>query len=277
MGILLISLPLFSQANAGRILGSVTDQTGGVMAGAAVTVTDVQRGISRILTTDQAGEYAAPGLLPGTYTVRVEANGFKTSEHTGILLEVGKDIRVDLSLRPGARSDKITITGELPIVEITSATLGGTMSNQIINDLPLNGRNYQNLLPLRPGIVIYPGGGGWTQSTNGLRPDDNVYLIDGLANNEPWTGMSIVNGETLAGDASTILPLDAIHEFNTEENPRAEYGWKPGGVVNVGLKSGTNSLHGTAYVFGRDGALDARNYFNPAPAPKYPIALEQVG
>ena len=277
MGILLISLPLFSQANAGRILGSVTDQTGGVMAGAAVTVTDVQRGISRILTTDQAGEYAAPGLLPGTYTVRVEANGFKTSEHTGILLEVGKDIRVDLSLRPGARSEKITVTGEPPSMEITSATLGGTMSNQIINDLPLNGRNYQNLLPLRPGVVIYPGGGGWTQSTNGLRPDDNVYLIDGLANNEPWTGMSIVNGETLAGDASTILPLDAIQEFNTEENPRAEYGWKPGGVVNVGLKSGTNSLHGTAYAFGRDGALDARNYFNPAPAPKYPIALEQFG
>src|SRR5882672_2099497 len=277
MVIVLISLPLFSQANAGRILGSVIDQTGGVMAGATVTVTDVQRGISRTLTTDQAGEYAAPSLLPGTYAVRAEANGFKISEHAGILLEVGKDVRVGFSLRPGARSEMITVTGELPNMEITSSTLGGTLSNQIINDLPLNGRNYQNLLPLRPGVVIYPGGGTLTQSTNGLRPDDNVYLIDGLTNNEPWTGMSIVNGETLAGDASTILPLDAIQEFNTEENPRAEYGWKPGGVVNVGLKSGTNSLHGTAYAFGRDGALDARNYFNPAPAPKYPIALEQFG
>jgi outer membrane receptor protein involved in Fe transport len=277
IGMLLVCFPLFSQANFGRILGSVTDQTGGVMADVTVIVTDVQRGISRTLTTDQAGEYAAPSLLPGTYTVRVESTGFNTSEHTGILLEVGKDVRVNFSLRPGARSEKITVTGELPIVEITSATLGGTLSNQIINDLPLNGRNYQNLLPLRPGVVIYPGGGGGTQSTNGLRPDDNVYLIDGLTNNEPWTGASIVNGETLAGDASTILPLDAIQEFNTEENPRAEYGWKPGAVVNVGLKSGTNSLHGTAYGFGRDGSWDARNYFNPAPTPKYPLALEQFG
>jgi hypothetical protein len=277
MVIVLISLPLFSQANAGRILGSVVDQTGGVIAGVTVTVTDVQRGISRILTTDQAGEYAAPSLLPGTYAVRAEANGFKISEHAGILLEVGKDVRVDFSLRPGARSEMITVTGELPTMEITSATLGGTLSNQIINDLPLNGRNYQNLLPLRPGIVIYPGGGALTQSTNGLRPDDNVYLVDGLTNNEPWTGMSIVNGETLAGDASTILPLDAIQEFNTVENPRAEYGWKPGGEVNVGLKSGTNSLHGTAYAFGRDDSWDARNFFNRAPAPKYPVALEQFG
>src|SRR5258706_5643364 len=100
MAIFLISFPLFSQASAGRILGSVTDQTGSVMAGAAVTVTDVQRGISRILTTDQAGEYAAPSLLPGTYMVRVEANGVKTSEHAAILLQVGKDVRVDLSLQP---------------------------------------------------------------------------------------------------------------------------------------------------------------------------------
>src|ERR1700693_718908 len=277
MAIVLISLPLFSQANAGRILGSVVDQTGGVMAGATVTVTDVQRGISRTLTTDQAGEYAAPSLLPGTYAVRADANGFKISEHAGILLEVGKDVRVDFSLRTGARSETITVTGELPTVEITSATLGGTLSNQIINDLPLNGRNYQNLLPLRPGIVIYPGGGAFTQSTNGLRPDDNVYLIDGLSNNEPWTGASIVNGPTLAGDVSTILPLDAIQEFNSEENPRAEYGWKPGAVVNVGLKSGTNSLHGTAFAFGRDGAMDARNYFNAAPNPKLPRTLEQWG
>src|ERR1700730_1128482 len=125
MGIFLISVPLFSQANAGRILGSVTDQTGGVMAGVTVTVTDVQRGISRTLTTDQAGEYAAPSLLPGSYAVRAEANGFKISEHAGILLEVGKDVRVDFSLRPGARSEKITVTGELPTMEITSAALGG--------------------------------------------------------------------------------------------------------------------------------------------------------
>jgi hypothetical protein len=277
IGILLACLPLFSQANFGRILGTITDHSGGVIAGATVTIFDTQRGISRTLTTDDAGEYVAPSLLPGTYTVRAETTGFKTHERSGILLEVGRDVRVDLSLQPGVQSEKITITSTLPMLQTTNATLGGTLSNETINDLPLNGRNYQNLLPLRPGVTIYPGGGSWTQSTNGLRPDDNVYLVDGLTNNEPWTGMSIVNGDTLAGDASTLLPLDAIQEFATEENAPAEYGWKPGGIVNVGLKSGTNSLHGTAYAFGRDGAWDARNFFNPAPAPKYPIALEQFG
>lgn len=277
IGMLLVCFPLFSQANFGRILGTITDQSGGVIAGATVTVTDTQRGTSRTLTTDDAGEYVAPSLLPGTYKVRAGTKGFKTYERSGILLEVGRGIRVDMSLSPGPQSEKITVTSTLPLLQTTNAILGGTLSNQTINDLPLNGRNYQNLLPLRPGVTIYPGGGSWTQSTNGLRPDDNVYLVDGLTNNEPWTGMSIVNGGTLAGDASTILPLDAIQEFATEEDPPAEYGWKPGGVVNVGLKSGTNSLHGTAYAYGRDGAWDARNFFNPAPAPKYPIALEQFG
>src|ERR1700726_702174 len=108
IGVFLLCLPSFAQGTAGRILGTVTDQSGGVIAGATVTVTDVQRGIPRTLTTDQAGEYAAPSLLPGTYAVRAEANGFKISEHAGILLEVGKDVRVDFSLRPGARSETIT-------------------------------------------------------------------------------------------------------------------------------------------------------------------------
>jgi hypothetical protein len=275
--ILLFSVPLFSQANTGRILGVASDQTGRVILGATVTVTDTQRGFSRTLTTDNAGEYVASSLIPGIYTVRVDATAFKTFEHSGIRLEVGKDVRVDLPLQLGLRSEKITVSGDLPILETTSATLGGTLSNQTLNDLPLNGRNYQNLLPLRPGMTIYPGGGAWTQSTDGLRPDDNDYLVDGLTINEPFTGMSLINGGALAGDASTTLPLDAIQEFNTEQNPRAEYGWKPGGIVNVGLKSGVNSLHGTAYAFGRDASWDARNYFNPAPATKYPVVLQQFG
>src|ERR1700681_3009953 len=116
MVIVLISLPLFSQANAGRILGSVTDQTGGVIAGVTVTVTDVQRGIPRTLTTDQAGEYAAPSLLPGTYAVRAEAKGFKTVEHSGLLLEVGQNLRIDLTLQTGDQTQTVTVTGEPPMV-----------------------------------------------------------------------------------------------------------------------------------------------------------------
>ncbi len=155
--IFLGGLPAFSQANLGRILGAVTDQTGGVVAGATLTILDVQRGISRSLTTDNAGEYNAPNLTPGTYTVRAESKGFKTAERSGIPLEVGKDVRVDLTLQPGEQAEKITVTGELPMVETTNATLGGTLSNETINELPLNGRNYQNLLSLRPGVLLFPG------------------------------------------------------------------------------------------------------------------------
>jgi carboxypeptidase family protein/TonB-dependent receptor-like protein len=283
VGVLLACAPAFSQGNQGRILGTITDKTGGVVSNATVTVLDVERGVSRTLTTDDAGEYSAPQLLPGTYKVRAESKGFSTTERSGILLEVGKEIRVDLSLSPGQQNQTITVTEQLPVVETTNATLGGTLSNQTINDLPLNGRNYQNLLSMRPGVLTEAGGGSWTQSTNGVRPEDNVYMVDGMLNVGAFSALSIMNAPALAGDAASILPIDAIQEFNVEENPRAEYGWKPGAVINVGVKSGTNSLHGTAYAFGRDTGFDARNFFTrvsegcTAPCPKTELNLEQYG
>jgi len=269
--------PLFAQSNAGRILGTITDQSGGVIVGATVTVTDTQRGIARNLTTDAEGEYAAPSLLPGAYTVRAEAQGFKTVDRAGILLEVGQNIRIDLSLQPGEQAQTVEVNEQAPLVDTMSATLGGALSNTTINELPLNGRNYENLLSLRPGITSYPGGGNFTQSTNGVHADSNVYLIDGLANDSPWEGQSVINGGAIAGDAQTILPIDAIQEFNTVENPPAEYGWKPGAIVNVGLKSGSNNIHGTAYAFGRSDRFDARDYFDASPLPKAPLNFEQFG
>jgi hypothetical protein len=287
LGVFLGCLPLFGQTYNGRILGTVTDQTGAALTGAEVVITDVQRGVTRTLTTDQAGEYVAPDLSPGIYKVRASAKGFKAVERPNIQLEVAKDIRIDLALQPGQVSETVVVSGEVPLLDTTSSTLGGTLSNQTINDLPLNGRNYENLLQLRPGVVRYPGGGFSTTSTNGLRAEDNNYVVDGLYNSEPYSGQGIINGAGIAGDSATILPIDAIQEFNLQENPPAEYGWKPGAVVNVGLKSGTNSLHGTAFAFGRDGnPLDARNYFNCAsepcafsqiPSPKNPRTLEQFG
>jgi hypothetical protein len=274
---LLFSSPLFSQGNLGRITGTILDQSGGAIAGATVTVLDVNRGVSRTLTTGDSGEYNAPNLLPGAYTVRAEAKGFKKVEQQKILLEVGKELRVDLSLQPGEISQTITITEAPPMVETTNATLGGTISNETINDLPLNGRNYINLLTLRPGMNVYAGGGSFTRSANGTRAEDIGYLLDGLRNDDPLTGSSVLNAAIPAGDSSTSLPIDAIQEFNTEQNPKAEFGWKPGAIVNAGIKSGTNSIHGTAFAFGRDTALDARNFFDAAPLPKAAIGLEQFG
>src|ERR1700722_554238 len=280
----LVCAPLFSQGNQGRISGTITDQSGGVIAGASITVKDVERGVTRTLTTVDSGEYNAPNLLPGRYTVRAEAKGFKVVERENILLEVGKEIRVDIPLQAGEVSQTITITEAAPMVETTNATLGGTLSNETINDLPLNGRNYINLLTLRPGMNVYAGGGSFTRSANGTRAEDIGYLVDGLRNDDSFTGSSVLNAAIPAGDSSTSLPIDAIQEFNTEQNPKAEFGWKPGAIVNAGIKSGTNSIHGTAFAFGRDTGLDARNFFDAAPTPKCPdpcakapIGLEQFG
>ena len=275
--VLLFSLPAFPQGNTGRILGSVTDQSGSYVAGAPVAVTDVARGVTQNLITDSDGAYVALNLVAGTYTVRVELKGFKVFERKNIQIEVGKDLRVDVVLQPGSATETITITEEVPMVDTTSTTLGGTISNMTINEIPLNGRNYQNLLTLRPGTTIYPGGGPWTQTTNGARPEDTSYLVDGLSNDEAFMGFSVTNAAAVAGDAATILPIDAIQEFNTQVNPKAEFGWKPGAITSVGLKSGTNQIHGSAYAFGRSDSFDARNYFNPVGTPKTPVELEQYG
>jgi hypothetical protein len=279
--LLIFSSSLFSQGNAGRILGSVTDQSGGAIAGGTVTITDTQRGTSRTLTTDSAGEYNAPNLIPGTYTVRGEAKGFKALLRQNVILEVNQDIRVDLQLQAGEVTQTVTVTETLPLVETTNAELGGTLQSQIIENLPLNGRNFTNLLQLRPGVMEYPGGGLGSTSTDGMRYHDNVYMVDGIFTDDPWNAQPTMNSGGISGDAATILPIDAIDEFKSEVNPRAEYGWRPGAVVNLGIKSGTNSLHGTAYAYGRDSSFDARDYFNPVGGPlggpQTETALEQFG
>src|SRR5215472_4891878 len=266
-----------AQTVTGRILGTVVDQTGAAIRGATVTLLDTQRGTARVLTTDDSGAYVAPNLLPGIYRVRVEAKGFKTVERPDIPVEVAQDLTIDLTLPTGQANETVVVTEEIPLLNTTTSTLGGTLSNKEINQLPLNGRNYENLLQLRPGVVRYPGGGFSTTSSNGLRAEDNAYLIDGLFNSEPFSGQSIINGAGIAGDSATILPIDSIQEFNLQQNPPAEYGWKPGAIVNVGLKSGTNQIRGTAYAFGRDTPLDARNYFNPTTQAKNPRNVEQFG
>src|ERR1700678_4027796 len=272
------TISALSQPTTGRIVGNVSDPSGAAVSGATITITDVQRNISRSTTTESSGEYVAPELQPGVYKIHAEAKGFKSVDRVNIVVAVAEDLRVDITLPPGQVSETIVVTGDVPLVNSVSATLGGTLTNAEINDLPLSGRNYENLLQLRPGVMRYPGGGFSTTSADGLRAEDNAYFVEGLFNSEPYSGQAIINGAGIAGDSATILPIDAIQEFNIQQNPPAEYGWKPGAVVNVGLKSGTNNFHGTGFGFGRDGdSLDARNYFNDAPNPKLTRTLEQFG
>jgi hypothetical protein len=227
--------------------------------------------------TGDSGQYSAPNLTPGTYTVRAEYKGFQAIERQNILIQVGTQVRVDLSLQPGEQAQTITVTEEIPQVQTTNAVLGGALSNELISDLPLNGRNFNRLLDLQPGLYVQPGSGKWSQSSNGMRAEHNVYILDGIDTVEGFSSQSVLNSSPVFGDATSILPVDSIQEFNTEQNPTAEYGWKPGAIVNVGLKSGTNTIHGTANAFGRDSALDATNSFISAGSPKQQTAIETYG
>src|SRR2546426_10502273 len=272
------SIPAFAQAGStGRIIGSVTDSTGAVIGGATISVTDTQRGMTRTLTTDEVGAYNAPELIPGTYVVKAEFPGFKATERQNIVVEVGKEYRVDLSIEPGEQSEKVTVTEGLPLVETTSGVLGGTISNALILDLPVQGRNFQKLLELRPGTYLAPGSGKWSLSSNGMRREHNVYILNGMDTIEGFSSQSVVNAAPVFGDATSIVPIDSIQEFNTQQVPKAEYGWKPGAVVNVGLRSGDNTPHGTAYAFGRSDAFDARNPFILAGSPKQSTEMEDFG
>ena len=277
----LVCLPLFSQTTQGTIQGSVQDQTGGLVAGALVTVIDVARGVSRTLMTDGAGQYVATNLTPGTYTVRAEAKGFQTVEHSGVLVEVSQNIRVDLVVQPGAQTQTITVTEEVPAVDTTDATLGGTVSNQSINALPLNGRNFQRLEQLRPGVVVAVGAGtGISQTTNGRDNTDDMLRVEGIAGLAQSVGSSVLNAQYRKGtDSSSLVPIDAIQEFSSQQNPKAENGFRDGSTVNLGIKSGTNSIHGTAYAFGRDAsATDSANYFStPGISGVTPATVEQFG
>jgi hypothetical protein len=275
IALLFVCANLFSQTNQGSIQGAVLDQSGGAIAGATVTVIDVARGISRALTTDGAGQYIANDLNPGTFTVRAEAKGFQALEHRGVLVEVGQTVRVDLTVQPGEQTQTVTVTGEVPAIDTSDATLGGTVSNQSINALPLNGRNFERLIQLRPGVVTSVGAGSGTAVTNGLRGTANMFRMEGIAGIAHTVGSSLLNNAYRGGDTSSLVPIDAIQEFSSEQNPKAEYGWKDGSVVNVGIKSGTNSIHGTAYAFGRDAsATDASNFFTNSVTP---ASLEQFG
>jgi Carboxypeptidase regulatory-like domain/TonB dependent receptor len=271
------SIFLSGQTYQGRILGSVTDQSGAVIPGARVTIMNTATGISRTLTTTAAGEYVAPNLEPGPYSVTAEAASFKKELRLGLQLEVAKDIRVDMKLTAGTVDQVVTVSEEAPLVDTTTDVLGGTFSNAAINSLPLLGRDFQNLVVLQPGIQRTPGGGFLSITANGNRPEDNNFIVDGLDDNDAYYGTTVVNAEGVEGTPATHLPIDAIQEFNIQSSPEADYGYKPGAIINVGIKSGTNSFHGSTYYFNRNAALDARNWFNPGPAPVAALNLHQFG
>jgi Carboxypeptidase regulatory-like domain/TonB dependent receptor len=275
--LLTVTAGLGAQTSEGRVLGTVYDSTGAVVAGAQITVTNTATNVSRHLVSTSAGEYVAPNLEPGSYTVSAEAAGFKKAISTPVLLEVSRDVRLDLKLQPGAVSETMEVSAEGALADTSDATLNGVLSNKAITELPVQGRDFQNLLELHPGVQRTPGGGFHSVTSNGNRPDDNNFFIDGADDNDAYYGETVVNDAGISGTPASFLPLDAIQEFNTQESPTADYGVKPGVVMNIGIKSGTNQIHGSAYYFHRNSAFDARNYFNPAPEPISALLMHEFG
>lgn len=275
--ILLVPITGLAQSNRGRINGQITDSSGASIPGAQVTITNLGTHVQRNLKTNSAGEYVATDLEPGFYSIKAEALNFKTVVREKIQLEVANDLKIDFQMVPGGVSEVIEVSEEAPLTETSNAVLNGVLSNKAINELPLQGRDFQNLLPLHPGVQRDPGGGFHTLTSNGLRPDDNNFIIDGANDNDVYYGETVVNDAGISGTPASTLPLDAIQEFNTQEQPQADFGAKPGVVVNIGIKSGTDQIHGTAYYFNRNSAFDARNYFNPSPQKLSALLLHQFG
>jgi hypothetical protein len=267
--VVLLSLAFLSakiglaQTSQGRFNGEVTDQSGGVVAKATVTIENLGTHVKRVLETNSAGEYVAPSIDPGFYSISVEAPGFSKVVRERVQVEVANDIKIDFVLKPGAQTEVVEVKDEAPLTETSNAVLNGVLSNKAINELPVQGRDFQNLLTLHPGVQRTPGGGFHSTTSNGNRVDDNNYLIDGANDNDAYYGETVVGEAGVQGTPASLLPLDAIQEFDTQEQPQADFGAKPGLVMNIGLKSGTDNIHGTAYYFHRNSAFDARNYFNP--------------
>src|SRR5271154_4391777 len=268
---------LWAQSNEGRIIGTIRDTSGGVVVGARVSIINTETNVVRALVSNSAGDYVAPALEPGSYKVSAEAPGFKTTQSEAFRVEVSRDVRIDLKLTPGTVSETIVVKEDATLTDTTDTTLNGVLGNKAINEMPLQGRDFQNLLPLHPGVQRTPGGGFHSVTSNGNRPDDNNFYIDGADDNDAYYGETVVNDAGISGTPASFLPLDSIQEFNTQEGPGAEYGVKPGVVVNMGIKSGTNNIHGSAYYFSRNNAVDARNYFDPPPSPVSALILHQFG
>src|SRR5271155_1744871 len=267
--VLLAAASLAAQTFRGTILGSVTDAQGAVVAGAKVTVKNVGTGLERTTETSADGSYALPELPIGTYTVTVMLTGFQTSVTTGVVVDVAGERRVDAALRPGQVSTKVEVAGDLlPQVETTSAELGGTLTAETIEALPVNGRDYQKLIYLNPGIAGSPDqisdspGSYGVFSMNGSRGRSNNFLLDGTDMNDGFRNDPAINEAGVFGDPATILPLDAIAELKVISNYEAEYGRNSGAVIDIVTKSGNNKLHGSGLEYLRTDQLGARNFFN---------------
>jgi hypothetical protein len=274
----LFSLSIWAQGPTGQIIGTVTDPSGGLIAGAAVTITNTGTNVQRAVTTNSSGIYDAPALPPGVYSVKVAMSGFRSEDRTNIELQVDQVARLDFSLQVGNVAETLEVRAAAPTLDTESTTVGTVIENKRIEELPLNGRNYLQLASLVPGATTYGpansvgqsrGGGdrnNFVLNVAGERLEFNHYSLDGIENTDPNFGAYLFQPS-----------VDALQEFKVETGSySAEYGH---GIaqVNVISKSGTNQFHGSLFEFLRNSDLDAKNFFDKATAPIPPFKRNQFG
>lgn len=273
-----------AQTFRGTILGSVTDSSGAPVAGAKVTVHNVDTGVDRVTETTTDGGYLIPELPVGTYDITAEIKDFQKARVTGVTVSVAAGRRVDIVLKPGELAQQVVVSAEsIPVAETSSDTLGGTFESRAVEDLPINGRDYTKMLILVPGATGEPNGGGDSPgsygqfSVNGSRGRANNYLLDGTDMNDGYRNLPAINQGGVFGTPGTILPEDSIQELSVLSNTEAEYGRNSGSVVNIITKSGTNGFHGSVFEDFRNAVLNARNYFNDVGTPKDAFRNNQFG
>ncbi len=198
-----LDLSLMAQTQ-GRISGQIFDSSGAIIVGAKVTIENRGTQVSRVLNTNSSGDYVAPGIEPGIYSISVEAPNFRKVVRERVQVEVGNDLKIDFKLQPGAATEVLEVKEEAPLVDATTSTMNGVLSNKAINELPLQGRDFQNLLALHPGVQREAGGGFHSVTSNGLRPDDNNFVIDGATDNDAYYGETVVNDAGISGDTGQL-------------------------------------------------------------------------
>ena len=266
---------LLAQGDA-SLWGSVTDTTGAGIPEAAVTIRNLETGTQRTLMTDEAGRFNAPALAVGHYEIAASKAGFQVDHRTGITLVVGQREELNLKLPVGDVHQTVEVPANPGIVQITTEDISGLVGERQVKELPLNGRSYDQLLTLNPGIINYTsqraGGIGTSNSVvgnmfavSGRRPQENLFLLNGIE----FTSASEINN-TPGGTSGQLLGVDAVREFAViKDTYGAEYGKRPGAQVNIVTANGTNEFHGAVYEFLRNSALDARNFFDHGDIPHF--------
>ena len=254
-----------AQVGSGALTGVVRDQSGAGISGVAVSITAIETNQQRVAISTADGVYAATSLPPGNYRVDIALAGFRPITRDGIRVTTGTSIRIDFDMALGTVMDRVIVTADAPALRGESASLGDVVRRERIDALPLNGRTFITLASLAPGVALPPD--SQFPRINGGRPRTNEYLFDGISVLQPEPGQ-----------VAFFPVVDAIEEFKIESNSvPAEFGRFNGGVVNLTTKAGTNDLHGAGFGFLRHEALNARNYFQPGPAPRPEYRRNQFG